>query len=113
MSLDQFQKVIDINLTGEFLTIRECGLQVLTAEFFPRNNADKIRCMDLAPGYVARPMGKNMDEKIISKIVEQVPIGRLIEPEEIGSIVAEFFRNEAMAGETVFAHGGLRLGSKG
>ena len=152
MSLDQFQKVIDINLTGVFLTVRECveqminnnckGLvclvsstgslgtagqinyssskaamsvmpKVMTAEFFRRGFADKIRCMAVAPGYVGTPMVKNMDERIIGKIVEQVPINRLIEPEEVVSMVAEMYRNEAMAGETVFIHGGLRLGSKG
>ena len=40
-------------------------------------------------------------------------INRLVEPEEVVSLVAELYRNEAMAGETVFIHGGLRLGSKG
>lgn len=152
MSLAQFQKVIDINLTGVFLTVRECveqmvnhgcrGLvclvsstgslgtagqlnysstkaamavmpKVLTAEFFRRGLADKIRVNAVAPGYVGTPMVKNMDEKILGKIVEQVPIGRLVEPEEVVSLVAELYRNEAMAGETVFIHGGLRLGSKG
>ncbi len=152
MSLEQFQRVIDINLTGVFLTVRECveqminhecrGLiclvsstgslgtagqinyssskaamsvmpKVLTAEFFRRGFADKIRCMAVAPGYVGTPMVKNIDEKILDKILDQVPINRLIEPEEVVSIVAELFRNEAMAGETVFIHGGLRLGSKG
>jgi 3-oxoacyl-[acyl-carrier protein] reductase len=152
MSLAQFQKVIDINLTGVFLTVRECveqmvnhgcrGLvclvsstgslgtagqlnysatkaamaimpKVLTAEFFRRGLADKIRVNAVAPGYVGTPMVKNMDEKVLIKIVEQVPIGRLVEPEEVVSLVAELYRNEAMAGETVFIHGGLRLGSKG
>ena len=152
MSLDTFQKVVDINLTGVFLTVRECveqminhdcrGLiclvsstgslgtagqinysstkaamavfpKVLTAEFFRKKIADRIRCMAVAPGYVGTPMVKNIDEKIIGKIVEQVPIGRLIEPEEVVSLVAELYKNEAMAGETVFIHGGLRLGSKG
>lgn len=152
MSLAQFQKVIDINLTGVFLTVRECveqmvnhdcrGLiclvsstgslgtagqinyssskaamsvmpKVLTAEFFRRNLADRIRCMAVAPGYVGTAMVKGMDEKVIGKILEQVPIGRLIEPEEVVSLVAELYKNEAMAGETVFIHGGLRLGSKG
>jgi 3-oxoacyl-[acyl-carrier protein] reductase len=152
MSLEQFQKVIDINLTGVFLTVRECveqmidhncrGLiclisstgslgtagqlnyssskaamsvmpKVITAEFFRRGLADKIRCMAVAPGYVGTPMVKNMDERVIGKILEQVPINRLVEPEEVVSLVAELFRNEAMAGETVFIHGGLRLGSKG
>lgn len=152
MSLEQFQKVIDINLTGVFLTVRECveqminhdcrGLvclvsstgslgtagqlnyssskaamsvmpKVLTAEFFRRGFADKIRCMAVAPGYVGTPMVKNMDERIIGRILEQVPINRLVEPEEVVSIVAELYRNEAMAGETIFIHGGLRLGSRG
>lgn len=152
MSLEQFQRVIDINLTGVFLTVRECveqminndcrGLiclvsstgslgtagqinyssskaamsvmpKVLTAEFFRRNIADKIRCMAVAPGYVGTPMVKNIDDKIIGKILDQVPIGRLIDPEEVVSLVAELYRNEAMAGETVFIHGGLRLGSRG
>lgn len=152
MSLDLFQRVIDINLTGVFLTVRECveqminhdcrGLiclvsstgslgtagqinyssskaamsvmpKVLTAEFFRRNIADKIRCMAVAPGYVGTPMVKNIDEKILGKIIDQVPIGRLIEPEEVISLVGELYKNEAMAGETVFIHGGLRLGSKG
>jgi 3-oxoacyl-[acyl-carrier protein] reductase len=152
MSLAQFQKVIDINLTGVFLTVRECveqmvnhgcrGLvclvsstgslgtagqlnysatkaamavmpKVLTAEFFRRGLSGKIRVNAVAPGYVGTPMVKNMDEKVLGKIVEQVPIGRLVEPEEVVSLVAELYRNEAMAGETVFIHGGLRLGSKG
>jgi 3-oxoacyl-[acyl-carrier protein] reductase len=152
MSLDTFQKVVDINLTGVFLTVRECveqminhdcrGLiclvsstgslgtagqinysstkaamavipKVLTAEFFRKKIADRIRCMAVAPGYVGTPMVKSIDEKIIGKIIEQVPIGRLIEPEEVVSLVAQLYQNEAMAGETVFIHGGLRLGSKG
>lgn len=152
MSLEKFQKVIDINLTGAFLTVRECveqminndskGLiclvsstgslgtagqinyssskaamavmpKVLTAEFFRRNISDKIRCMAVAPGYVGTAMVKNMDERVIDKIVGQVPIGRLIEPAEVVSLVAELYKNEAMAGETVFIHGGLRLGSRG
>jgi 3-oxoacyl-[acyl-carrier protein] reductase len=152
MSLAQFQKVIDINLTGVFLTVRECvermvnnqckGLvclvsstgalgtagqlnyssskaamavmpKVLTAEFFRRGFADSIRCMAIAPGYVGTAMVKAIDEKVLGRIIDQVPIKRLIEPVEIASMVGELYRNEAMAGETVFIHGGLRLGSKG
>ncbi len=152
MSLETFQKVIDVNLTGVFLTVRECveqminhhckGLiclvssvsslgtagqinyssskaamsvmpKVLTAEFFRRNIADRIRCMAVAPGYVGTEMVKSMDERIVGKILEQVPIGRLIEPEEVVSLVKELYTNEAMAGETVFINGGLRLSSKG
>lgn len=152
MTLDQFQSVMNINVTGVFLTVRECaerminhgckGLiclisstgslgtagqinyasskaamsvmpKVITAEFFRRGISDKIRCVAVAPGYVGTPMVRSMNPKVLDAIVEQVPIGRLIEPEEVASLVSEIYRNEAMAGEVFFIHGGLRLGSKG
>jgi 3-oxoacyl-[acyl-carrier protein] reductase len=152
MSLCQFQEVINTNLTGVFLTVRECverminhgckGLiclisstgcmgtagqinysstkaamtvmpRVLTAEFFRRGLADKLRCVAVAPGYVGTPMVQNMNPKALESIVGQVPIGRLIEPEEVASFVGELYRNEALAGDVFFIHGGLRLGSRG
>ena len=152
MPLENFQKVVDINLTGVFLTVRECtermvnndcrGLiclvsstgslgtagqinysatkaamsvmpKVLTAEFFRRGLSEKIRCVAIAPGYVATDILKGMNQSALEKILGDVPIGRLIEPEEIASLVCETYRNEAIAGDTFFIHGGLRLGSKG
>jgi len=152
MSLEQFQKVIDINLTGVFLTIRECverminhnckGLiclvssssslgtagqinysstkaamsvmpKVLTAEFFRRGLADRIRCVAIAPGYVATPLLEGMNQKALDKVLANVPIGRLVNPAEVASLVGELYRNEALAGEVFFIHGGFRLGSKG
>jgi 3-oxoacyl-[acyl-carrier protein] reductase len=58
-------------------------------------------------------MVKNMNQKAMDKILTQVPIGRLIEPEEVATLVCDLYRNEALAGETFFIHGGLRLGSRG
>jgi 3-oxoacyl-[acyl-carrier protein] reductase len=152
MALDNFQAVLDINLTGVFLIVRECaerminhgcqGLiclfsstgslgtagqinysatkaamsvmpKVITAEFFRRGLGTKIRCVAIAPGYVGTPMVKGMNQKALDKILEQVPIGRLVEPAEVASLIGELYRNEAIAGETFFIHGGLRLGSKG
>ena len=152
MLLRDFQMVVDINLTGVFLTVRECaerminnnckGLiclvsstgslgtagqlnyastkaamsvmpKVITAEFFRRGLADKIRCVAVAPGYVGTAMVKGMNQKALDYIIGQVPIGRLIEPEEVAALVGDIYRNEALAGEVFFIHGGLRLGSKG
>jgi 3-oxoacyl-[acyl-carrier protein] reductase len=152
MTLDAFRAVIDINLVGVFLTVRECverminhkckGLiclvsstgslgtagqlnyssskaamsvfpKVITAELFRRNLADRIRCVAIAPGYVGTPMVKGMNQEALQKIVGDVPIGRLVEPEEVASLVGELYRNEALAGDVYFIHGGLRLGSRG
>ena len=152
MPLADFQMVVDINLTGVFLTVRECterminhncrGLiclvsstgslgtagqlnysatkaamsvmpKVITAEFFRRGLADKIRCVAVAPGYVGTAMVKGMNQKALEGILSQVPIERLIEPHEVAQLVGDIYRNEALAGEVFFIHGGLRLGSKG
>jgi len=152
MSLGDFKFVVDINLTGVFLTVRECaerminndcrGLiclvsstgslgtagqinysstkaamsvmpKVITAEFFRRGLAGKIRCVAVAPGYVGTDMVKNMNQKALDRVLGDVPIGRLIEPEEVAALVGELYRNEALAGDVFFIHGGLRLGSKG
>jgi 3-oxoacyl-[acyl-carrier protein] reductase len=152
MSLERFQKVVAINLTGVFLTVRECterminnacrGLiclvsstgslgtagqinyastkaavsvmpKVITAELFRRGLADRIRCVAVAPGYVGTAMVRGMNQKALEKILAQVPIGRLVEPEEVADFVGTLYRNEALAGEVFFIHGGLRLGSKG
>jgi 3-oxoacyl-[acyl-carrier protein] reductase len=152
MILNDFQMVVDINLTGVFLTVRECaerminynskGLiclisstgslgtagqvnysstkaamsvmpKVITAEFFRRGLADRIRCVAVAPGYVGTAMVKGMNQKALDYITGQVPIGRLIEPEEVAAFVGDIYRNEALAGDVFFIHGGLRLGSKG
>ena len=153
MALGDFKLVVDINLTGVFLTVRECAEQminhnckgliclvsstgslgtagqinyastkaamsvmpkVITAEFFRRGLGNQIRCAAVAPGYVGTPMVKeNMNQKALDNILSQIPIGRLIEPEEVAQLVGDIYRNEALAGETFFIHGGLRLGSKG
>jgi 3-oxoacyl-[acyl-carrier protein] reductase len=152
MSLDNFQIVMNINLTGVFLTVRECveqminhdcrGLiclisstsslgaaeqlnyssskaalsvapRVLTAEFFRRGLAGRIRCVAVAPGHVDPSLVGDINGKPAGKAVDQVPIGRLIDPYEIASLVGELYRNEALAGDVYHIHGGLRLGSKG
>ncbi len=152
MSLEQFRSVIDVNLIGVFLTVRECAEQminngdrgliclisstgslgtagqinysstkaavsvmpkVITAEFFRRGVADRIRCVAVAPGFVDTPILGGMNKGALSRILDNVPIGRLIEPGEIASLICELYRNEALTGDVYYIHGGLRLGSKG
>lgn len=152
MPLEKWQKVIDVNLTGVFLTVRDCLEQmilsdskgciivisstgslgtagqinysstkaamsvfpkVLTAELMRRNLSNKIRVNAVAPGYTETAMTAGMNQKALELIKEQVPIGRMILPEEVVSLMLEIYKNEAIAGEVYFIHGGLRLGSRG
>ena len=54
-----------------------------------------------------------MDQKGLDRILQDVPIRHLIEPEEVAEVVGDMYRNEALVGDTLFIDGGLRLGSRG
>ena len=81
----------------------------MTAEFFRRGVADRIRCVAVAPGYVATPILEGMNQKALSRILENVPIGRLIDPDEVASLVCELYRNEALAGGCVLCTWGAAI----
>jgi 3-oxoacyl-[acyl-carrier protein] reductase len=149
MTLDAFKQVIDVNLTGTFLTLREAAERMINGGFkgilftvssvnkvgvagqinysstkaaaavipniicneFYRRNIQGIRCVGIAPGFVATPMVKGMNQKALDEILKTVPIGRLIEPSEISDLVKSCIKNEALHGITIDINGGLRPGN--
>ena len=63
----------------------------------------------IAPGYVATDMVKAVPEEVLkTKILPQIPVGRLGEPEEIGRAVAFLADDEAgfITGSTLTINGG-------
>ena len=72
-------------------------------------NANKgITANVIAPGYVATDMVKKIDPKILETIVSQIPVGRLGEPDEIGSLVSYLASDKAsfITGATLSINGG-------
>ena len=63
----------------------------------------------ICPGYIATEMVKAIDEKVLNeRIIPQIPVGRLGEPEEIARIVVFLASDKAgfITGSTVSANGG-------
>lgn len=63
----------------------------------------------ICPGYIATEMVKAIDEKVLNeRIIPQIPVGRLGEPEEIARIVVFLASDDAgfITGSTVSANGG-------
>ena len=63
----------------------------------------------ICPGYIATEMVKAIDEKVLSeKIIPQIPVGRLGEPEEIARTVVFLASDDAgfITGSTISANGG-------
>ena len=63
----------------------------------------------VCPGYIGTEMVRAIDTQVLeTKIVPQIPVGRLGEPEEIARIVAILDSDESgfMTGSTISANGG-------
>jgi acetoacetyl-CoA reductase len=65
----------------------------------------------ISPGYVETDMVKAMKREVLQSIVEQIPMGRLAQPEEIASLVAYLVSEEAgyITGANVSINGGLHM----
>jgi len=145
MGLDKWQSVIDVNLTGTFLTLRDAaeamvnggweGLlvpiasvnkagqvgqinyssskvavallpKIIIGEFLMRGIRN-IRCVGIAPGYTATRMLTEMKQDALKALLENVHIGRLIEPDEIATIIGHCVENGAINATTIEITGGL------
>lgn len=149
MALKDFQLVLDVNLTGTFLALREAASRMIDNGFegvlftvssvnrvgvagqinysstkaaaaimpevlaseFHRKKIKGIRAISISPGFVGTPMVKGMNQKALDGILATVPIGRLVEPEEIADLVRFCIRNDAMHGINIDINGGLRHGN--
>ncbi|MBO6539738.1 MAG: acetoacetyl-CoA reductase [Rhizobiaceae bacterium] len=63
----------------------------------------------ICPGYIGTDMVKAIDEKVLSeRIIPQIPVGRLGEPEEIARCVVFLVSDDAgfITGSTISANGG-------
>lgn len=146
MQPEQWQKVIDVNLTSCFnmchatiSSMRQAGYGRVVnissvngqigqfgqtnyssakagvfgfSKALARENASKgitVNC--IAPGYIDTEMVSVVDEKIIEKIIEKVPVGRLGKPDEVARVVVFLADKNSgfITGETISINGGLEM----
>lgn len=145
MSTQQWQQVIDVNLTGVFLTLREAVIEmvnnnwqgvlipissinkagelgqlnyastkaalalwpkIIAGEFHARK-INNIRIASVAPGYVATPILQAIKPEILDSIISGIPIGRLIEPDEVINTLKFIIENDAVHATTIEVAGGI------
>jgi 3-oxoacyl-[acyl-carrier protein] reductase len=68
---------------------------------------DNIRVNAVAPGFVNTDMTKDLPEKIVTKLLKKIPMGRFGEPEEIADAVAFLAKNEYITGQIINMNGGM------
>lgn len=142
-SLDEWNEVIAVNLTGTFLVTKalypllqrsrqgrivnlssraagrphlnaspaygatKAALVYLTRHWAMEWAKDRILCFAIAPGPVRTPMFDTLDPAQQEKTLRDLPLGRLIEPEEVASLVvyAALDCPEVMTGQTFHCNG--------
>ena len=145
MTIDQWSQVINVNLTGVFLTLREAVIsmvdnnwegvlipissinkagelgqlnyastkasialwpKILAGEFHAKA-IKNIRIAAIAPGYVETPILTAIKPEILQSIVSEIPLGRLIQTDEIIQTIKFIVQNNAVHGTTIEVSGGI------
>jgi acetoacetyl-CoA reductase len=65
----------------------------------------------VSPGYVLTDMVRAIKPDVLDAIVQQIPMGRLAQPEEIAGLVAYLASDEAgyITGANISINGGLHM----
>ncbi|MBM3617720.1 MAG: acetoacetyl-CoA reductase [Alphaproteobacteria bacterium] len=86
----------------------KAGIFGFTKSLARESAAKGITVNAIAPGYIATDMVKAVPQDILDKIVKNIPVGRLGEPEEVARCVAFLAADDAafITGETLSVNGG-------
>ena len=144
MSLDEWEQVIDVNLTGTFLCTREVASHMvetdtegviinisscsrhgnmgqgnysatkagvvadtkLWAEELARHG---VRVGAVAPGFAQTPILDGMPERMLEKMLKQVPLRRAARPEEIFQAVKFIIECDYFTGKCIDVDGGISM----
>lgn len=73
---------------------------------------DGITVNSVSPGYVQSPMIEAVPEKVRSKIIQQIPVGRFAEPIEIAKSIAFLANKDSgyITGTDLSVNGGFHMG---
>ncbi|KAG8549092.1 hypothetical protein GDO81_022776 [Engystomops pustulosus] len=70
-----------------------------------------IRCNTVLPGFIATPMTDQVPHKVMDKIANMIPMGRLGQPEDVADVCAFLASDDSryITGASIEVTGGLYL----
>lgn len=145
-SLESWQRVIDVNLTGVFLCMKlfidvmekrqygriinigsvvgeigtvgagnysasKAGIIGLTKTVAREVAKKGITANVVSLGYMNEGMGKRLPEKIVSKVIDQIPMKRFGDSEKVAQMIVHLASDEAeyITGQVIGINGGLNM----
>jgi 3-oxoacyl-[acyl-carrier protein] reductase len=139
-----WEKVINVNLTGVFLCAREAAFQMvkhqvkgviinissisragnlgqtnysatksavdsMTVTWAKELSKFGIRVGAIAPGYINTEMVAKIRPDVLEKVIQNIPVGRLGEMDEISQAVQFIIKNDFFTGRIMEVDGGMRI----
>jgi acetoacetyl-CoA reductase len=149
MTAEQWQRDVDVNLTGAFRTVQACltgmrerrfgrivvvssqaargglpgqvayaatkaGVVGMVLTLAAENAGHGVTANAVLPGIIATEQVRALPPDVMARWLAALPAGRLIEPEEVGALVA-FLASPAagsITGEAIGIDGGLHLNTR-
>lgn len=87
----------------------KAGVAAMTTTWAGELSRYGIRVAAVAPGFCNTPMVAAMKPEMIDRMTQDIPVGRLGEPEEIGQSVRFIFNNDFVNGRVIEVDGGMRF----
>jgi 3-oxoacyl-[acyl-carrier protein] reductase len=146
MSVDDWQTVLDVNLSGAFHAIKavtrpmlrqrfgriinissvvgltgnagqanyaasKAGLMGLTKATAKELASKGVTVNCIAPGYIETDMTADLSEEVKENLRKQIPLGRIGQPDDVGTLVVFLASEEAgyITGQTIAIDGGMTM----
>ena len=87
-------------------SISKAGLDGLTKSLAKELGPSNIRVNSIAPGIIDTDMNRNLDEKEINKIKEEIPLERIGKPRDIAKCIEWLVDDEFTTGQIISINGG-------
>ena len=90
----------------------KAGMHGFTMALAQESARKGITVNTISPGYINTSMVAAMGEKVVQKMVEQIPVGRLGNPDEIARVVTFLAADESsfITGANIAINGGMHMG---
>ncbi len=96
--------------TSRFVSVLQNAVKTLT-EIYAKEYVGKVQVNCIAPGWMNTKMvTSNYPKKILQEVLKkEIPIKRLIQPDEIADVVSFLLRTPLISGQTIVVDGGYTL----
>ncbi len=99
----------DGNIGQSNYSAAKAGVSALTATWGKELARYGVRCGAVAPGFASTEMVKTIPDPVLDKIIMEIPLRRLAQPEEIAHTVRYIIENDYFTTRTIPIGGGLQV----